>query len=312
MSVKTVSQTLASAVATSGTFTVTYPDGTNAAWFQKGTAHKIAALGNEYSIPEDFAITAFGNTTCTVTWRHSATLPAGTVVRVGLDAPGGRWLDEPPVYQKPDPNRVTPVEVVRITLGAPVVADVDGIVDEGIGVESGTLTLTGVTVTGGVAILDVPRNVTITSANKTLAGTTFTVTGKDLYNNTIIEAIAGQGTATAMAGVKAFKKITSIVASGTSLTASHQSSASIGFGDVLGLPVFLPNTVNVLKELEDGASATAGTVVAGLSTATVSTSTTADVRGTYDPNSATDGAKAFELIAFLSDPTFRGNPQYDG
>ena len=64
MTQKTVTQILASAVATSGTFTVTYPSGTNAAWFQKGVGHQIAALGKTFSSPEDFGITAFGNASC--------------------------------------------------------------------------------------------------------------------------------------------------------------------------------------------------------------------------------------------------------
>jgi hypothetical protein len=60
------------------------------------------------------------------------------------------------------------------------------------------------------------------------------------------------------------------------------------------------------------ASASAGTFVAGLSVNTISTATTADVRGTYDPSAACDGSKAFELLVNLSDPTFKGVPQYDG
>jgi hypothetical protein len=52
--------------------------------------------------------------------------------------------------------------------------------------------------------------------------------------------------------------------------------------------------------------------VAGLATGTVSTATTADVRGTYDPNVACDGSKGFKLIVALQDPQFLGNPQYDG
>jgi len=90
------------------------------------------------------------------------------------------------------------------------------------------------------------------------------------------------------------------------------ATGTIGFGDVLGLPVFLPSAAFINAELQDGVAASAGTVVAGLSPATVSTATTADVRGTYDPNAACDGSKVFELLVNLSDPTHRGNPQYDG
>jgi hypothetical protein len=308
MSTKTVTQTLASAVATSGTFTVTYPSGTNAAWFQKGSQHRIAALGGDFTSPEDFGITTFGNTTCTVTWRNTVTLPAGTVVRIGLDAPGGRWLDEPPVIEDPGPNRVSEMHVQRVTLGAPIVADVDGVSTAT--PTSGAYTLNGAAVSGGVAVFDVPRNVTFAPP----AGVTFTgatITGKDLYENTMIETVAANsGAGTVVAGIKAFKTVTAIAP--TSTQTGTIVTGTVGFGDVLGVPVRIPTVGVIIRELEDGATAVAGTFVGGLDQNTASTATTADVRGTYDPNSACNGTKAFELIVALSDPTFLGVPQYDG
>jgi hypothetical protein len=307
MTQKVITQTLASAVATSGTFTVTYPSGTNAAWFQKGKQHKIAALGKTFSSPEDFGITAFGNTTCTVTWRNTITLPAGTVVRTGLDIPGANWLNDPPSFGDVTPNNVTPLYAARIVLGAPLTADADGVSTAL--PTSGNATLNGAAVTGGIAVFDVPRNITIALPT----GVTFTgatVTGKDLYEQTVIETYpANSGAGTDVAGVKAFKSITSISFTTTTGTIA---SGTIGFGDVLGLPVFLPAAAFINAELEDGAAASAGTVVAGLDVNTVSTATTADVRGTYDPSSACNGTKAFELLVNLSDPTFTGVPQYDG
>ncbi len=74
--------------------------------------------------------------------------------------------------------------------------------------------------------------------------------------------------------------------------------------------MFLPSVGQITDEFEDGADATAGTVVAGVTSA--ATATTGDVRGTYDPNSAADGAKAFQLIAMLGDPTAKGVAQYGG
>ncbi len=86
------------------------------------------------------------------------------------------------------------------------------------------------------------------------------------------------------------------------------TGATVGTGDVIGLPVFLPGTGYVLRELQDGAAATAGTIVAGVTTK--ATATTGDVRGTYDPNAACDGAKAFQLLTFLGDPGFKGVAQF--
>lgn len=107
-----------------------------------------------------------------------------------------------------------------------------------------------------------------------------------------------------MAGKKAFKTITSVVPS------ANITGATVGSGDVLGLPVYLGEAGDILAELEDGAAATAGTVVAGDDTDP--TATTGDVRGTYDPNSAMDGATKIDLVCALPDPKYKGLSQYAG
>jgi hypothetical protein len=109
-----------------------------------------------------------------------------------------------------------------------------------------------------------------------------------------------------MAGKKAFKTITD-VSSSASIT-----GLTVGTGDVLGLPVFVPGGGHVVAEMEDGANATAGTVVGGDLTAGGATATTGDVRGTYDPNSAADGGKVFQLMVALPDPGYIGVDQYAG
>lgn len=311
MSIKTITTVLASDVATSDTFTVTYPTGTNAAWFKGGVVNEIAALGAVFRSPEDFGVTTYGNTTATITWRNAATLPAGTTLRVGLDAPGGRWLDEPPAFTDPSPNRVSTLYPVRISLGAPIVADVDGVATAL--PTSGSVTLDGARVTDGVAVFDVPRNMTVTPPTGiTVTANSIKATGTDVFGEDMIET--GPQTAvtngTTISFAKAFKEISAVEVALT--LGGTITTATVGFGDVLGLPVHLPAAAFINAELEDGAAASAGTVVAGLSPVTASTATTADVRGTYDPASAADGSKVFELLVNLSDPTHKGNPQYDG
>lgn len=85
--------------------------------------------------------------------------------------------------------------------------------------------------------------------------------------------------------------------------------ATVGTNNVLGLPTFLPGTGFVLRELQDDAAPTAGTIVAGVTTAGGSTATTGDVRGTYTPNATPDGAKRFALICALLEPEFLGMAQ---
>ena len=128
-----------------------------------------------------------------------------------------------------------------------------------------------------------------------------TVTGTDEYGSVVVESSAS---GTSLAGKKAFKTITAVAAS-TAIT-----GCTVGTGDVLGLPVFIPNIGCVIAELEDGADATAGAVVAGATAE--ATATTGDVRGTYDADSACNGSLAFELLAALDDPNELGVAQFAG
>src|SRR3546814_5681637 len=98
----------------------------------------------------------------------------------------------------------------------------------------------------------VPRNVVITGA-ASVTSVTFTITGTDVFGDDLVETITGPTGATAASGKKAFKTVTAIAVSATTTAA-----VTVGTGDVLGLPVYLPSSGAVLKELQDGASATAG------------------------------------------------------
>lgn len=92
---------------------------------------------------------------------------------------------------------------------------------------AGALTLNGALVTGGVAILDTPRQVLITPAgNET--GHNFTITGTDWAGSPISEVLAGTN-ATAMASVLSYATVTSITISAAAtgaLTAGTNGVAS--------------------------------------------------------------------------------------
>ena len=196
-------------------------------------------------------------------------------------------------------NGVTRFRLARISLGSPAAAASNNVCTSQAITAAAGGTLNGALVSGGVATFDVPRNVVAAWTTSAV----LTVTGTDVYGNVLKESSAS---GTSFTGKKAFKTVTSIAVS------ADVTGATVGTGTVLGLPVYLPSAGLVLRELEDGATATAGTIVGGLSPATVSTATTADVRGTYAPNSSPDGVKAFDLVAALTDFSFTGNPQYAG
>lgn len=307
MTHKVVSGTLASAVADTGTFTVSYParvapenanTTTDEGDHYLAMGHKLVLGQNDVlTYPQDFDIT-LGASNITVTNRTGSSWPADTDFTLELQEQGKRvYTDDQTTHTM---ARMTKAFGVLINLGAPDTADVDGIFEAQSGA-AGALTLDGALVTDGIAYFDVPRNIVIDSGGADTA--TLTFTGTDEYGNTMTEDIQLNGT-TAVQGDKAFKTITGVVSDAT-----ISNGAFAGPGNKLGLPVFLPSAGNIVKELEDGAAPTAGTVVAGVRTAGGATATSGDVRGTYTPNSTPDGAAVFQLLCMLPDPGFRGMPQ---
>lgn len=299
MSQRTVEFALGADVADAGTFTVNYPTGTNRGDFEFAVGHYMTINGTRYNQPEDIGL-SFGATSVTVTNRSGGTIPAASRAFFNFERIGETILvkGRNGLVQN-TAKRVTGAEVVVMNLGAPITADADGICASQAGTAATAMTINGALASGGVATFDVPRNVVGAWTNTA----TLTVTGTDEYGKTIVETSAS---GVAMAGLKAFKTITSVVPS------ANITGATVGSGDVLGLPIHVPKaTVGyILKELQDDAVATAGTFVAGLARNTESTATTADVRGTYDPNAACDGARSFTIIAVVPDPEYQGNPQF--
>jgi hypothetical protein len=294
--------TLAADVADDGTETVGYPTGRSKGNYSGSNGkHVLVAGGNTYNAPAGFTLTFNANASdITLTNKTGRTLAAGTGCTLQLERRGPRNFDSPPVPAAPE--LMTEGGFWFVDLGSPNVLDANGICEAQSDTGAHSLTLDGDLVSGGVAVLDVPRNIVVDSGGADTA--VLTITGTDVFGNTLVESITLNGT-TAVAGKKAFKTVTSVTASATIANA-----AFVGTGDVLGLPVFLPSAGYVVAELEDGAAASAGTLVAGV--LTEPSATTGDVRGTYAPNSAADGDAGFALIVFLPDPSDRGLAQYAG
>ena len=292
-----VAVTLGASVAAGGTFTASYPSGKTAADYLGGDDHLLISGASEalFAKNGDFSI-APGASNITVSILRGRGFTAGEVVNLHLDraaiGPG-----EEAVMANPD--QMTVSTVVRINLGKPATSDADGAVaSQACTAASGLATgINGALASGGVATFDVPRAVVAAWTGTAV----LTVTGTDQYGNVVKESSAS---GTSLTGKKAYKTITGVS------TSADITGLTVGTGKVLGLPVFLPSGASVLKEMEDGAAPTAGTLVAGVTTA--ASATTGDVRGTYAPNSNPDGSKLFELIVALRSPEYRGGAQYAG
>lgn len=164
-----------------------------------------------------------------------------------------------------------------------------------------------------VFVLDVPRNITATVTHATsVVAMTITVTGFDEWGVKVVEnlSITATGTSKSASGKKAFKWIYSIAI--TAADDATANTASVGFGDVLGLPYALAEKADILAVYFNDVADTSATIVKAVTT--TATATTGDVRGTINTTSASDGSKV--VVWFHPDGTSNtaaaGVAQYAG
>jgi len=163
---------------------------------------------------------------------------------------------------------------------------------------SGAVTLTAGTSTksvvrpDGVSViqLNTPRALQI---NTSTTARTITITGYDYYGQAMTEAITVATAGTAKSGKKAFYQIVSATINGSA------TAVTIGTTDILGLPVRCFDAGYVVKVGWNNTLAQdAGTFTAADLTNPAS-STTGDVRGTYQPSTASDGVKRLVMTIAL-------------
>jgi len=238
----TVTFTLGAALAAAGTVTVSYPSGRSKGNYSRQTGRHILRVAGsaEYTAPDDFTLTFNANSSnITLTWGSGKpTLAAGTKLYLQIERAGeedGRPVDPANV------NKMVLGNIWEVDLGSPNVADADGVAaSQSVTIATTPLaSINGLLASGGVATFDVPRNVVATWTGTAV----LTVTGTDEYGNTLVESSAS---GTSMTGKKAFKTVTACSFS------ANVTGATIGSGDVLGLPMFLPAANCVLAEFEDG------------------------------------------------------------
>lgn len=141
------------------------------------------------------------------------------------------------------------------------------------------------------------RNITINKSSNLDQGV-YVVIGRDMYGYKMTEQITSSSSKN-VAGVKAFKYISSII----NTTTPTSTSVSIGFGDVYGFPLNVPYA-GFNAQVQVLASAFSSAVMVALSsantalasTAATQTSTTPDVRGTYASTTASNGTVRIQMM----------------
>jgi hypothetical protein len=147
-------------------------------------------------------------------------------------------------------------------------------------------------ITYSVWAQDVPRNVSLNVTHaSSIVALSCLISGFDEYGEAMTEtlAVTATGTTKTTAGKKAFKWIKSIAF--TSAGNATADTANLGWADVLGLSFRFDRKDRVIP-LGDGLVDASATIVVADDTNPATTST-GDIRGTIDFNTASDGTKKF-------------------
>lgn len=243
-------------------------------------------------------ITAFvtgAGTTGTYTVSASQSAASATVIGAG-----NALLGDP----SPMELGVGPLGRLYVWDSVPQAAVTNNIAASQTAAGAGALTLTAgtsaksVVRSDGVTVvqLDCPRGVRVNCSTTARA---MTVSGYDVYGQAMSEVITVVTPGTAVPGLKAFYQISGITIAGSA------TACIVGTTDVLGSPVRILDLAYINRAGYNNVLAeNAGTAVKA-DTATA-TSATGDVRGTFTPSGATDGAK--RLVVSLAMPAIAVGP----
>lgn len=160
---------------------------------------------------------------------------------------------------------------------------------------------------GIIAVADpyqgLARALQVTSSGAGGTGFTVLVRGYDIWGYPMAERIAVPNSASSTAGLKAFKYVASVTLEKSGGGTFSGQTISVGTTDVIGLN-FRSDFWEYLNVYFNGSYVTSSTGwTAGLAYGTASTATTADVRGTYALQAASDGTK--RLAMFLTLPQYQ-------
>lgn len=283
-------------IAPGSELTFDYPADKGHDRFLGASMHTLSFEGTFYRAPKDFVV-IFGEQKIHVYWNGNRTIPNSRILTIQLDEPlSGSHQDLRSGQIVPSLVRS---QMFIVDLGRPTAPRQEHFASE--------LRFEGFA--KQKIAQDVPlapmRNITLFAHDDVEEGTTATVRGLDLYNRPVTETITLKGEENAH-GVKCFRWVWEV-----ELNRPTASRISIGIGERLGLPVFLPGSGYVMKYFVNSRGLAGGTILPGYEQS-LPNATTPDVRGCFTPpeDIAMDGHNHFQLLVSLFNSSNIGLNEY--
>jgi|GEM_PF-3011660 len=279
------------------TLNLPYPRGKNEGSFFSAINHNMGIDGQFYLCPKDFVVTMRSDHIA-LHWHGPRDLKRGTLLNLQLEEPGGDFYFD----QKRGTTILNMVQssLYLVNLGGPKVENAN------LYVRSQPIPVPGNIVISGEQPYT-SRNVVVHSTQDN-SHCVFRLEGVDLYGRPMVEDLKGPTAESGRTdGNKAFTKLTKITVQG-----DVRGEISVGSGSKLGLPVFLPASGFVIREMMNGVAVAGGVVTPGETR--FPTATTSDTRGTYSPPrpQELDGRTAIHLLVSLPSPGNIGLPDFTG
>jgi len=272
---------------------VAYPENVTEGSFFGSIDHTLGIESRFFRSPKDFIIIPTSDN-LVIHWTANVNVPAGALLHFQLQEQGGEYYTD--TRSGTTVRGMVEAKTFLVNLGSVKDRDAVFYVNPAQITSAGRLLLANIKP-------DCARNVVIFS-DKDESDRVFNVYGEDVYMRPMVEHIKGP-TVSKTNGKKAFAKINKITVDGPC-----KGTITIGTGNRLGLPTFIPGPGYVLHELVNGTLITGGMVVPG--ELNVAGPSTGDRRGTYTPPPSVNlnGRDSIQLFLILPNPGNIGTPDY--
>lgn len=278
-----------------GMLELKYPEGKNQGNFFGAIDHTLGIEARFFRSPRDFIVQPTPDKIL-IHWAANINVPAGALLNFQLQEQGGDYYHD----------NATGVTINNMVAAPTFLVNLGSVLDRN---PQYYVPPTRASAPGRFTLLknkpDVPRNVIVQSSGNE-SGRVFRVDGEDIYFRPMVEHIKGPGNGVAN-GKKAFAKINKITVS-----EATEGEISIGMGNRIGLPVFIPAPGYVLMELVNGMQVAGGLLIPG--EINVPGPSSGDRRGTYTPppSITMNGLDTIQLFLILPNPGNVGTPDYAG